>query len=52
MTQRWDLMVIDRMLPAVEGVDLVRRLRAKGAVAPVLVLTARGTSEDRVERAA
>lgn len=49
LTQRWDLMVIDRMLPAVEGVDLVRRLRAKGVVAPVLVLTARGTSEDRVE---
>ncbi|MEU4454736.1 response regulator transcription factor [Nocardioides sp. NPDC023903] len=49
LSRRWDLMVIDRMLPAVEGVDLVRRLRSKGVVAPVLVLTARGTSEDRVE---
>lgn len=49
LTQPYDLMVVDRGLPAVEGVDLVRRLRDRGVTVPVLLLTARGTSEDRVE---
>lgn len=49
LTRRYDAMVVDRGLPAVEGVDLVRRLRSRGVVAPVLVLTARGTTADRVE---
>lgn len=49
LTQPWDLLVLDRMMPAVEGVDLVRRLRSRGVTAPVLLLTARGTPEDRVE---
>lgn len=49
LTRRYDLMVVDRGLPAIEGVELVRRLRTQGVVTPVLVLTARGTSEDRVE---
>jgi len=44
-----DVMVVDRGLPAIEGVDLVRRLRARGAGVPVLLLTARGTASDRVE---
>lgn len=45
----YDLLIIDRGLPAIEGVDLVRRLRRQGMTAPVLVLTARGTAADRVE---
>lgn len=49
LTHRYDLMVVDRGLPAIEGVELVRRLRARGLTTPVLLLTARGTSEDRVE---
>ncbi|MFW6773337.1 response regulator transcription factor [Nocardioides sp. CPCC 205120] len=49
LTREYDVMVIDRGLPAIEGVDLVRRLRSGGVVSPVLVLTARGTTEDRVE---
>lgn len=49
LTGSWDLLVVDRMLPAVEGADLVRRLRSRGMTTPVLLLTARGTSEDRVE---
>lgn len=42
-------MVVDRGLPAIEGLDLVGRLRSKGVLTPVLVLSARGTTEDRVE---
>lgn len=49
LTRRYAVMVVDRGLPALEGVDLVRRLRSRGVTTPVLVLTARGTTEDRVE---
>lgn len=49
LTRRYAVMVVDRGLPAVEGVDLVRRLRSRGVTTPVLVLTARGTTQDRVE---
>lgn len=49
LTRRWDVLVVDRMLPGVEGVDLVRRLRSRGVTSPILLLTARGTSGDRVE---
>jgi two-component system response regulator QseB len=49
LTGEDDVMVVDRGLPAIEGVDLVRRLRARGAAVPVLLLTARGTASDRVE---
>ena len=42
-------MVVDRGLPAIEGVDLVSRLRSRGVAAPILLLTARNTVADRVE---
>jgi DNA-binding response OmpR family regulator len=42
-------MVVDRGLPAIDGLDLVIRLRAHGVAAPVLILTALGTLADRVE---
>jgi DNA-binding response OmpR family regulator len=45
----FDVMVIDRGLPAIEGVDLVSRLRSRGVAAPILLLTARNTVADRVE---
>ncbi len=49
LTARYDVMLVDRGLPAIEGVDLIRRMRNQGVTAPVLVLTARGTAADRVE---
>ena len=49
MTRTFDVMVVDRGLPAIEGLDLVRRLRRHGVAAPILVLTARGAVADRVE---
>jgi DNA-binding response OmpR family regulator len=45
----WDVLVVDRGLPGIEGVDLVSRLRSRGVAAPALFLTARGTVADRVE---
>jgi two-component system response regulator QseB len=49
LTRDFDLLLVDRGLPAVEGLDLIARLRSKGVVAPVLVLSARGTTQDRVD---
>jgi two-component system response regulator QseB len=49
LTRSFDVLLVDRGLPAVEGLDLVGRLRRRGVTAPVLVLSARGTTQDRVE---
>jgi DNA-binding response OmpR family regulator len=49
LVDEWDVLVVDRGLPGIEGVDLVTRLRSRGLTAPVLFLTARGTVADRVE---
>jgi two-component system OmpR family response regulator len=43
-----DLVVLDVMLPDLDGFDVARRLRAAGRSTPVLFLTARDTVEDRV----
>ena len=47
-TQRPDLIVLDVMLPDLDGFEVCRRLRADGSKAPVLFLTARDAVEDRV----
>ena len=44
----YDLVILDLMLPELDGLELCRRMRAEGADAPVLMLTARGAVEDRV----
>ncbi len=48
LTSAYDVIVLDRGLPAIEGLDLLRRLRRKGLRTPVLVLTAYDTVADRV----
>lgn len=45
----YDVMVVDRMLPGVDGLGLVRTLRASGVKTPVLFLTALGGVGDRVQ---
>jgi len=47
--QAFDLVVLDWMLPGQEGIEVLRRLRARGTQTPVLMLTVRGELEDRVE---
>ncbi|MBL6853533.1 MAG: response regulator transcription factor [Alphaproteobacteria bacterium] len=46
--EQWDLLIIDRMLPGVDGLSIVRTLRAGGNVAPILFLTTLGGVGDRV----
>jgi two-component system OmpR family response regulator len=48
-TCTYDVAVVDRMLPGLEGLALVKTLRGAGVKTPVLVLTALGGVEDRVE---
>jgi two-component system OmpR family response regulator len=44
-----DLVVLDWMLPDIEGIDVGRRLRAQGSTAAVLFLTAKDATENKVE---
>jgi two-component system, OmpR family, response regulator len=45
---QYDAVILDLMLPGIDGVSVCRRLRDEGTLAPVLMLTARGATEDRV----
>jgi len=49
MDEIYDILVIDRMLPGLDGLSLVRALRAAGHRAPVLFLTSLGGVDDRVD---
>lgn len=48
-TGTYDVLVIDRMLPELDGLTVVRTLRAGNIATPVLMLTALGRVEQRVE---
>ncbi|MBW8753177.1 MAG: response regulator transcription factor [Sphingomonadales bacterium] len=48
VTEKPDVIVLDRMLPGLEGLDVLRGLRAAGFSMPILVLTAKGGIGDRV----
>jgi len=45
-TNPYDLIVLDLMLPKVDGIEILKRLRADGHRTPVLILTARDSTED------
>ena len=49
LTQSYDLVILDLGLPRMDGLEILRRLRRRGAAVPVLILTARGEIESRVE---
>ncbi|HEY2795355.1 MAG TPA: response regulator transcription factor [Micromonosporaceae bacterium] len=48
LTDPYDVMIVDKGLPAIDGVDLTRRLRAQGLRTPIMILTAYSTVPDRV----
>lgn len=45
---RFDLILLDVMLPGIDGFEVCRRLRAADIKAPILILTARDATEDKV----
>src|SRR6187549_1776776 len=45
---RYDLMVLDLMLPGEDGLAICRRLRAADNAVPIIMLTARGDDVDRI----
>lgn len=49
LAEPFDLLIVDWMLPDLDGIQVVRRLRAAEMAVPVLMLTARSQIEDRVE---
>ncbi len=49
MGAAYDVMVIDRMMPRMDGLALIKSLRQAGNHTPVLVLSALGDVDDRVQ---
>jgi two-component system OmpR family response regulator len=49
MSQDYDVVILDRMLPFLDGLSVARTLRASGSGAPILFLTALGSINERVE---
>ena len=46
-SQPYDLLIVDRMLPRLEGTEIVKKLRENGKNMPILFLTALSTTEDK-----
>lgn len=49
LTDIYDVMILDVMLPGLNGFEVVRRLRAEGRAMPVLLLTAKSEVSDKVQ---
>lgn len=48
MTGEYDVLIVDRMLPELDGLELIKACREAGRATPVLILSARGEVDDRV----
>lgn len=46
--RKWDLILLDIMLPGISGIELLRRIRAHDPFTPVILLTAKSSVEDKV----
>src|SRR5690242_15067462 len=46
--ERYDLMILDLMLPGEDGLSICRRLRGSGELMPIIMLTAKGDDVDRI----
>lgn len=46
---QYDALVLDRMLPGIDGIEILHRLRQANRQTPVLILTVKGSVADRVE---
>ena len=48
-SERYDLIVVDRMLPSSDGLSIIKVLRSQGIRTPIMVLSALGQVDDRVK---
>src|SRR5438132_8713342 len=48
LSDTYDVVILDVMLPGLDGLEVCRQMRAERIMTPVLMLTARGAVEDRV----
>ncbi len=48
-SESYDIMIIDRMLPSMDGLTIIKTVRATGNQTPILILSALGDVDDRVE---
>jgi two-component system, OmpR family, response regulator len=48
LTANYAVMTVDRLLPHIDGLEIIRRLRAGGVATPALILSALGEVDDRV----
>lgn len=48
MSMEYDCIVLDWMLPKLSGIDMLKQLRQKSQTTPILMLTAKDTTEDRI----
>ncbi|MCL4509552.1 MAG: response regulator transcription factor [Bacteroidetes bacterium] len=49
LSGQYDVIVLDIMLPKKNGIEVLRSIRSSGSATPVLILTAKGSLEDKVE---
>lgn len=47
-TKKWDLILLDVMLPGINGIDLLRRIRSGDQLTPIIMLTAKDSVDDKV----
>jgi DNA-binding response OmpR family regulator len=48
-TYEYDLVILDLMLPGLSGTEILRRIRRKNSTVPILILTARDATDEKVE---
>ncbi|MFH0942995.1 MAG: response regulator transcription factor [Candidatus Beckwithbacteria bacterium] len=48
-TESYDLIILDLLLPGINGLEICRRLRQQNIHAPILILTAKGQTDDKVK---
>lgn len=48
-TENYDVLIVDRMLPELDGLTLIKTIRGAGTIVPVLILSALGQVDDRVQ---
>lgn len=49
VSEEYDIIILDRLLPGMEGIEICSKLRKQGVHSPVLILTAKGQISDKVE---